>query len=45
MIYKWSWGISLILIGLIEVGVIFQYQTLALGVALIIAGIAFIAGK
>lgn len=45
MIYRWAWGISLILIGLIEVGIMFQYQVVALGLALIIAGIAFITGR
>lgn len=42
MIYKWSWGVALILVGLSMVGV--ALPVLLTGVILIVAGIAFIAG-
>jgi len=45
MIYTWAWGIALILIGLPMVGFTFANITLATGIALIVAGIAFIAGR
>lgn len=45
MIHKWAWGIALILIGLPLVGISFVYLTLLTGVALIVAGVAYIAGK
>lgn len=44
MIYKLSWGIALILIGAGIMGVAIPYLSIATGLALIIAGISFIAG-
>ena len=45
MVHKWAWGIALILVGLPMVGISFEVMVLATGVALIIAGVAYIAGK
>lgn len=44
MVYKWAWGIALILVGIGMVGVTFPYLTILAGIALIVAGVAFIAG-
>lgn len=45
MIYKWSWGIALVLVGVQLVGIVLPYNTLLLGIALIVAGVAFILNK
>lgn len=44
-IYQIAWGATLILAGIIEIGVVFPYLAVLLGIALIVAGIAFILGK
>lgn len=45
MIYKWSWGIALVLIGLSFVGLDYKFSMFIAGVALVVAGIASITGK
>lgn len=44
-IYKFAWGVSLILIGLMLFGVAFPYLSQITGVMLMIAGAAFLFDK
>ncbi len=44
-IHKWSWGIAWILFGVASVGISFPYIGVLMGIAFIVAGVTFIAGK
>lgn len=43
-IHKWSWGITLVLVGVAMLGIAFPYISQITGIALVVAGVSYIAG-